>query len=99
MVRISWKRLEGVRNSSRCFLCFSQGKRTFLPRETYVSGKRDVHIRRMFPGKRRGVWPILSTALKNRFFFVSFRTRFTLQSDAYEKDGAVYPAVARRAAA
>lgn len=40
-----------------------------------------------------------SASLKNRFFFVSFRTRFTLQSDAYEKDGAVYPAVARRAAA
>ena len=74
------------------------GKRTLLPRETYVSGKGNVHIRRMFPRKRRGVRLISSAALKNRFFFVSFRMRFTLQSDAYEKYGAVYPAVARRAA-
>lgn len=40
-----------------------------------------------------------SASLKNRFFFVSFKTRFTLQSGAYEKDGIVYPAVDRRAAA
>jgi len=75
------------------------GKRTLLSRETYVSGKGDVHIRRMFPGKRRGLWPIPSTVLKSRFFFVSFRTIFTLQSGAYEKDSIVYPAVACRAAA
>lgn len=78
-------------------VCFSAGKRTFLPLETYVSGKGDVYIRWMFQGKRRGVWPISSIALNNRFFFVSFRTRFTLQSDAYENDGVVYPAVERRA--
>ncbi len=46
MERISWKRLEGVRNSSMRFLCFPQGKRMFLCRKTYVSSSENIRLQK-----------------------------------------------------
>lgn len=43
--RISGKRLEEDFTSSRCFLCFPQGKRMFPCRKTYVSASGNIRFR------------------------------------------------------
>jgi hypothetical protein len=49
MEQISGKRLEGVRISSRRFLCFLQGKRISFGAEPYVSVSENIRFRE---GKR-----------------------------------------------
>ena len=74
MVQISGKRFEEVRNSSRRFLCFPQGKRMFPCRRTYVSASGNIRFRE----ERRTHQTYVPGKTKRRLanFFHSFEKPF-----------------------
>lgn len=74
MVQISCKRLEEVRNSSRHFLCFPQGKRMFPCRKTYVSASGNIRLRKGRRTHQKDVSGKTKRCLAN--FFRSFENPF-----------------------
>lgn len=78
----------------------------FPCRKTYVSASGNIRFREerrthqtYVPGKTKRRLANFFHSFEKPFLFRIFQDEIYLTVNAYEKDGAVYPAVARRAAA